>query len=170
MKHKYAIPSGSLIEKYLPADYSDVYAFKTDNEKEITPDDVMAYCWTDFPVWISALFKLRNFLVKFVGLKGSNNNNLKEFEKCIRSSETYNFISVPVKSGNETVLFLTDKHLDAYISVYIESNDKCKTISAITLIKFKNNLGRVYFFIIRPFHDIIMKSMLKRTVNKITPR
>ena len=164
---KSAIPQGSLIENYLPADYSDVYACTVYSEKEITSDDIMVGFWTDSPAWINALFKLRDFLVKFVGLKGSGGSNLDEFEKCIRSGGTYRFISVPAKNSNETVLLLSDKHLDAYMSVHIENREKDKTISAITLVHFKNRLGRVYFFMIRPFHSLVVKSMLKRALVKL---
>ena len=164
---KSTIPSGSLTENYLPADYSDVYAFTTDTGKEIIPDDIMVNFWTDFPNWINALFKLRNVLVKFVGLKGAENDNVKELEKCIRTGETYNFVSVPAKSDNETVLLLSDKHLDAYISVHVENEKEHKIISAITLVHFKNRLGRIYFFAIRPFHRAIMKCMLKRAFNNV---
>ena len=164
---KSTMPSGSLTENYLPTDYSDVYACVTETPKEIIPDDIMVNFWTDFPHWINSLFKLRDFLVKFVGLKGSESNNVKEFEKCIRTGETYNFVSVPAKSGNETVLLLSDKHLNAYISVHVESKEGHKTISAITLVNFKNKLGRIYFFFIRPFHGLIVKSLLKRSVNSV---
>ena len=163
---KSTIPSGSLTGYYLPADYSDVYACVTDTEKAIIPDDIMVNFWTDFPRWITALFKLRDFLVKFVGLKGSDSGNMKEFENCIRTGGTYDFVSVPAKSANETVLLLSDKHLNAYLSVHVESREGQKTISAITLVNFNNRLGRFYFFIIRPFHGAVVKSMLKRAVNK----
>jgi len=165
--NKSTIPSGSLIENYLPADYSDVYACEVDFEKEIIPDDIMVNFWTDLPNWINGLFKLRNFLVKFVGLKSSEGDNVKEFENCIRTGETYNFVSVPAKNTNETVLLLSDKHLNAYLSVFIVSKERHKTISAITLVHFKNKLGRIYFFLIRPFHSIIVKSLLKRAVNEV---
>jgi len=161
------MPSGTLIRNYLPADYMDVYICEVDFEKEIIPDDIMTSFWIDLPAWINALFKLRNFMVKFVGLKSSEGGDLKEFEKCIRMGETYGFISVPAKSDNETVLLLADKHLDAYMSVYVESKEEHKMISAITLVHFKNKLGRIYFFVIRPFHGIIVRSMLKRAVNRV---
>jgi hypothetical protein len=165
--NKSTIPSGSLIEEYLPADYSDVYACEVNSRKEIIPDDIMVNFWTDFPSWINGLFRLRNFLVKFVGLKGAENDNVKEFEQSIRTGETYDFVSVPAKSDNETVLLLSDKHLNAYISVHIESEEEHKTISAITLVNFNNKLGRFYFFVIRPFHGLVVKSLLKRSVSKI---
>jgi len=164
---KTTIPTGSLTEKYVPADYSDVYAYVADTTKEIIPDDIMVNFWTDFPDWVNALFKLRDFLVKFVGLKGSENNNMKEFENCIRTGGTYEFVSVPAKNDNETVLLLSDKHLDAYLSVHVDNKENHKTISAITLVNFKNKLGRVYFFFIRPFHGLIVKSLLKRSVHSV---
>jgi hypothetical protein len=164
---KSKIPSGSLTENFLPADYSDVYACVTNNLKEIIPDDIMVNFWTNFPRWINALFKLRDFLVKFVGLKGSESDNVNELEKCIRTGETYEFVSVPAKNGNETVLLLSDKHLNAYVSAHVESKEGHKTISAITLVNFKNKLGRIYFFFIRPFHGLIVKSLLKRSINNV---
>ena len=129
---KSSIPSGSLTENYLPTDYSDVYALKTDTGKEIIPDDIMISFWTDFPCWINALFKLRNILVKFVGLKGAENDNVKD-----------------------------------YLSIHVESKEEQKIISAITLVNFNNKLGRIYFFVIRPFHGAIVKNMLKRAFNKV---
>jgi len=158
------LPS-SLIGNYLLVDYSDVYACEVDSQKEITPDDVMVSCWIDSPTWINTLFKLRNFMVKFVGLKSSEVDDLKELEKCIRTGTPYGIASVPAKCDNETILLLSDKHLDAYMSVHVESKEYHKTISVITLVYFKNRLGRIYFFVIRPFHGIVVKSMLKRAIN-----
>ena len=88
--------------------------------------------WTDFPCWINALFKLRNILVKFVGLKGAENDNVKD-----------------------------------YLSIHVESKEEQKIISAITLVNFNNKLGRIYFFVIKPFHGAIVKNMLKRAFNKV---
>ena len=164
---KTGILLSSLVGNYFPADYSDVYTCEVYAEKEVIPDDIMVSFWVDFPAWVNMLFKLRNFMVKFVGLKSSENGDLKELEKCIRTGKPYGLFSVPAKNCNETVLLLTDKHLNAYISVYVESKEEHKTISVITLVHFKNKLGRIYFFVIRPFHGLVVKSMLKRTVNKV---
>ena len=84
--NKTTIPSGSLTENYLPADYFDVHACETDTPKETIPDEMMVNFWMDFPQWIHALFKLRNFLVKFVGLKVAANDSVKELEKFDKKS------------------------------------------------------------------------------------
>lgn len=158
------IPEKSLVKNYLPADYTDSFTCTTRSVKGILPDDIMVGFWTNSPDWITALFKLRNFLVKFVGLKGDNENDLEKFESCIRNGKSHGIASVPAKNETETVLFLTDKHLDAYMSVYIEKKDNYTEISLATLVLFKNKLGRIYFFFIKPFHNIVVKSMLKRSI------
>ena len=168
MKIKKAdIPTGCLTANYLPADYSDVFFCEVDSERKINPDDIMISFWSDFPGWVNALFKLRNFLVKFVGLKGSQEKTMEELEKCIRTRSSTGLASVPAKNNNETVLLLTDKHLNAYLSVYIENN---KSIFVITLVHYKNKLGRIYFFFVRPFHGLIVRSMLKRSIHNLSKK
>lgn len=162
------LPADSLTRKYLPADYSDVYAYEVNTKKEIIPDDLMVSFWTDFPAWVNRLFQLRNLIVKPFGLKGAEDNNLVAFENAIRTGIPYNIASVPAKNPCETVLLLTDKHLNAYMAVHIQPNgSNHKVISAITLVHFKNRLGRIYFFVIKPFHGFIVRNMLKRVVERI---
>ena len=160
------IPLGSLTEKFLPADYLVVHNFVIDTENEIIPNDILVNFFTDFPGWVNVLFKLRNFMAKFVGLKSSEGSDVKEIEKCIRTGKAYRLGSIPEKSDNETVSLLSDKHLDAYISILVESEGKRKTVSAIIVVHFKNRLGRIYFSVIRPFHGAVIKNVLKRAVNK----
>jgi hypothetical protein len=160
------IPHGSMVEKYLPADYSDAFALNVKSDVEFTPDDIMITFWTGQAGWVRSLFRLRNFLVRFVGLKGSEGFDVKEFTNAIREGGSYGFTSIPARNDQETLMLLTDKHLDAWLSIHIASRGECKTISAITVVHFKNRLGRVYFFMIRPFHAIIVKSTLKRAINK----
>jgi Protein of unknown function (DUF2867). len=157
------IPAKSLVNRYFPVDYKDAFVCKINHDSQLTPDDIMVRFWTDFPTWINFLFRVRNFLVKFVGLEGSM-NSLQELEDCIRHGGKSKIASVPAKSDNETVLLLDDKHLDAYMSVYIDESPNNKLAYSITLVHFKNRLGRIYFFFIRPFHGLIVRSTLKNSL------
>ena len=65
-----SIPPDSLVNKYLPAKYSDSCECEIISDKEITADDIQISLWTDMPDWVNHLFKLRNLLVKPFGLKG----------------------------------------------------------------------------------------------------
>ena len=160
---KAKIPPESLVNRYLPADYSDAFVCAVGKAFAHTPDDLMVRFWTDFPRWVDVLFGIRNFFVRFVGLKGSM-SSLREFEECIRTGGKTDIASVPAKNECETVLLLDDKHLSAYMSVYIEDTPHNKQVYATTLVHFKNRLGRVYFFFIRPFHGLLVGSILKRSV------
>ena len=160
---KTEIPADSLVKRYFPVDYKDAFVCEIARESRLTPDDIMVRFWTDFPAWVNFLFRVRNFLVKFVGLKGSK-NSFQDLEDCIRTGGQHKFASVPAKSDNETILLLDDKHLDAYLSVYIEDSPEHKRVYAITIVHYKNRLGRIYFFFIRPFHGLIVKSTLKNSL------
>jgi len=160
------IPAGTLIKNYLPADHTDTYVCESNKPVHATPDDIMIRLWSDFPAWLNILFRLRNFLVKFVGLK-TEKKDTDEFERLIRNGGELGFASVPEKNDKETILLLKDKHLNAYLSVYVDNKQNSQDIYAITLVHFHNRFGRVYFFFIRPFHDIIVKSILRRTVKSL---
>jgi len=165
--YKGKIPSGSLVNNYLPVNYSDVYVCPVSDLGEITSDDIQVTFWTVMPNWLESLYKIRNLMVKPFGLKGGDSRNPAEFEKCIRSGGEYNFVSVPAKSENETVLRLADKHLIAYLSVYIESTDGVKNVYTTTLVNFNNKLGYIYFYTIYPFHHLVVKKMLKSTISRL---
>ncbi len=169
MTTKTTIPADSLVREFMPADYTDAYYREVVTEKTLSPDDLMIGFWTSTRElwWMAALFRLRNFLVRFVGLKGEEGLDVGEFKKAIREGGSYGFSSVAAKNDHETVMLLTDKHLDAYLSVYVAEEDARKKVCLITLVKFKQRLGRIYFFVIRPFHAIIVKSLLKMTTKQM---
>ncbi len=169
MIKKTTIPADSLVERLLPADYTDAYCREVTTGETLSPDDIMIGLWNSTRQiwWMAALFRLRNFLVRFVGLKGEEGFDVGAFEKAIREGGTYGFTSVPAKNDRETVMLLSDKHLGAWLSVYVAAEGSSKRVFLITVVKFKQRLGRVYFFVIRPFHAIIVKSLLKRVTSKV---
>ena len=167
MTRKVPIPADSLVREYLPADYTDAYCREVTTVKALSPDEMLIRFWTGQPGWVKSLFRLRNFLVRFVGLKGGEGLDTEAFEKSIREGGTYGLSSVRAKNERETVMLLTDKHLDASLSVYVAEEGAKKRVYAITLVKFRRTLGRVYFFVIRPFHALIVKSMLKRAIKQM---
>jgi hypothetical protein len=163
---KATIPADSLTRGLLPADYTDTYACEVDTPFDLPPDEIMIGFWTDSHRWIRGLFRLRDFLVRFVGLQGSDGMDLKEFRDAILHGGSYKFMSVPAKKPHETVVLMSDKHLDAYLSIHIASEGTRRTVSAITVVHQRIALGRVYFFFIRPFHSLIVRTMLRGAINR----
>ncbi len=165
---KTQISKTDLINQYLPANYTECLQCNFSSTQKITAYDIMVAFWTAPPQWVDSLFKLRDILVKPFGIQGGNEGSRQELEKSIRTGGTSKFMSIAAKSGEETILCANDKHLVMYLSIKIEElNESDKQVTASTLVKFHNLLGRAYFFIIYPFHCIIVKTMLKSVLKKL---
>lgn len=166
--YKTAIPEDSLTRQFLPADYTDAFACEVADGENLSAEDVMVGFWTVMPGWVNALFKLRNALVRPFGLKtDQEEGQISDLENIIRNGGSVGVASLAAKSENETVLLLSDKHLDAYMSVHLSNTSENRVVTVITLVHFHNSLGKVYFFFIRPFHNVIVKSTLKSSLKRI---
>jgi hypothetical protein len=160
-----------IINKYLPANYSDAFECIAPLADEVTPDDLQIAFWSIEKGWVKNLFKLRNVLVKPFGLKSTDNKNISNFTECIKQGGSYHIVSVTDKSPNETVLLLNDKHLKAYLSVSISKLDNnLKRITLTTVVHFHNWFGYVYFYSIALFHTLVVKAMLGNSINELLSR
>lgn len=159
--HKTAVPPRSLLAAYLPGNYHDCFTYNMNCRRKVSPDDLMVAFWTTMPGWVNMLFKLRNALVKPFGLE-TDNGDAKQLEKALRSGKDYRMMSVVGKTDNETAISLDDKHLKAYLSVYVEARE----IHLSTLVRYHNRLGFFYFNLIRPFHTLVVKSTFRRIMKE----
>ncbi|MDO8065265.1 MULTISPECIES: DUF2867 domain-containing protein [unclassified Janthinobacterium] len=66
----------------------------------------------------------------------------------------------------ELVVGGDDKHLDFRIWISIQPSLKGSEVTVSTLVKINNLFGRVYLFIIMPFHKLLTRSLLERAVNR----
>jgi hypothetical protein len=166
---KNKISESSLMVSCLPADYVDVYKRNVLGSSQLTPDNILVNVWTVQPKWVDFLFRLRNILVKPFGLEtGSNDKFNRDLAAAIRSGESLETVNILHKNENETIMQLKDKHLTAEMSIHIENlSDNRKNISAITLVHYHNKLGVAYFFLIRPFHKIIVRTLLNKSIQDI---
>lgn len=165
---KIPVPKNSLVNNYLPSNYFDSFECNFISSKEIKPDDVQIAFWTARPIWIDWLFKLRAILVKPFGLKTEINEYAENLRKCLICGIPHKYISVPSKSGDETVTCNVDKHLTFYLSVIISKKEGDRqSVVLTTLVNFHNLLGHCYFVVIYPFHTILVRAMLKYVVKRI---
>lgn len=158
-----------LIFQYLPANYSEAFACTYKSTETISTDDLQISFWTNSPKWINALFKLRNWIVKPLGLKSPDDTDKNEkLINCIRTGISNGIMGVPAKADDETVISLNDKHLKMYFSIRLDKiDDTAKAIKVSTIVHFHNKLGRTYFYIIFPFHHLIIHSKIKQMIKEI---
>ena len=157
---KSPLPAGSAVSQYPDIDYSDCFRTTLPGTKPIRPEKLMAAFWTTMPGWLALLFKIRNVLVRPFGLKTEDSKDREALKEALEKGGNYSLMTVVAKTANEMVVSLDDKHLKAYLSVYVED----RNVSLSTLVQYHNKLGVAYFALIRPFHKIVVKSMLRHTI------
>lgn len=137
-----------LIDKYLPADYHDTFVVKVQKPAEqIIPKELIKKIFNHSPVWLSLLMKVRNILVKPLGLETGKVLNT---EDCIIED-----------TENEAIMRKDDKHLLFYVSIAKIGND---LIDITTVVQYHNALGKAYFFFIKPFHKMIVPLVAKELI------
>ena len=127
-------------------DYTDNYSEIVHTIRPIDAEELTNRFFCT-PQWIIVLIKLRNVIVKPLGLKGEN--KLSDLVK--------------IESENKVTLSKIDKHLDFDVTLMTENTENSsQRISVCTKVRLHNGMGRCYFAIIKPFHKLICKVQLKR--------
>ena len=64
------------------------------------------------------------------------------------------------RSGEEILIGADDRHLDFRASMLVR-RDASRSSAVLTTVVHFNSLGRPYFFVVRPFHRLIVTSLLR---------
>lgn len=165
------IPKKSLIQPMtLGADFSECFTISFKSKHSLHLSKTVYDCFNVFTKgWVDCLFKLRNWLVKPLMLKTPPNTGHKmEYDEKIVKGGSVAFFDVKDVSTNEVLMFADDSHLYAYFAIALIQNGDNKIINASTTVNLKNMVGRCYFTVVKPFHKLIMKSMLRKVVKHYT--
>ena len=132
------------LNKYF--DYTDNFSEVVRTIRPISAEELAARFFCT-PQWIIALMKVRNAIIKPLGLKGEK--NLSDL--------------VIVESDSLATISKSDRHLDFVIAFMTERrmNDSVY-LSVCTKVRYNNRMGKFYFSIIKPFHKLICKILLKQ--------
>jgi len=108
------------------------------------------------PRWIDALLTLRNILVAPFGLKTSGAG------ATVASRDMIGIFPVISQTPDRLVAGFNDSHLDFRVVVDVATRGDGQQITATTLVKTHNRLGRTYLAIILPFHRLVVRAMLRQ--------
>lgn len=134
--NKAKIHNDSLINNYLPADYLDSFSKEVVVNKNITPDTFFDMVFNRFPAWIDWLLKLRNKIVKPLGL-----DTTSRFPD-----------SVCERSANEIIWGMPDKHLNFNVSMWCDGLVSCKCFDILQCSFFQIKEQMPLNIIIQYFH------------------
>jgi len=105
------------------------------------------------PRWVDALLTLRNILVAPFGLKTSG-------ASATASRDMIGIFPVISQTPDRLVAGFNDSHLDFRVVIDVAAHGAGQQVTATTLVKTHNRLGRTYLAIILPFHRLVVRSML----------
>ncbi|MDH7447779.1 DUF2867 domain-containing protein [Aquimarina sp. 2201CG14-23] len=169
---KVEIPSVSLLAE-TKVDYVDSFKSEyTDKEGDVDILSISRAFFSTSPEWIEKLFALRNKIVSIFGLK--TGDKVKSRMQLIDNfkgevGERLGIFKVFDKTENEIILGEDDRHLNFRVSLLlmkqVQEGDKSLFIS--TTVKFNNWFGRLYFLPVKPFHTLIVPTMLKSVIKEI---
>tara|TARA_B100000945_G_C20347828_1_gene580674 strand:- start:183 stop:707 length:525 start_codon:yes stop_codon:yes gene_type:complete len=145
-------------------DYEDRFSLIVKTKKIFDIDFIILKLIKTIPKWVVLLLNLRNVIANIFGLKTG------KFENIYNNKEALNFnqhqsigdIFIFLKEKNHLIAELKDTHLDFRFSILVKQNDGITKLSLSTIVKINNFFGKIYFFLITPFHRLIIPNILKK--------
>lgn len=154
----HALPSDSMMHRYCKRiDYCDSFGCVFSPVMSI--DEITEKIFST-PSWTDTLMKVRDFMVKPLGLQTSRQIiERKERETDqIKHRLPFNLVEM---SANEIVMHEKDRHLNFWVSVMTAGN----VVYLTTVVEYNNVWGRLYFAVVKPFHTMIIRSTLNSIKN-----
>lgn len=107
------------------------------------------------PRWIETLLSLRNALVAPFGLKTSGAGEPA-------AGGAIGIFPVLSETPDRLVAGFDDSYLDFRVVVDVIASGQGQQVTATTLVRTHNLLGRIYLALILPFHRLIVRTMLRQ--------
>src|SRR5262249_26307984 len=137
-------------------DFADGYSGQADRSYADAEHAARAV-FADPPHMARCLTALRDVIVAPFGLKAS----IDFRDRGLGKIDVFPIIS---STDAEVVVGGDDKHLNFRIWISIQPSLRGSEVTISTLVKVNNLLGRAYLFVIMPFHKLMSRSLLKRSL------
>lgn len=159
---RYATQFPMLASALSDADHVDVKAI----EARATLREFVAGAMSYQPAWITFLYRVRAVFVRFLGMKQEGIPQALKLRPEALPMMPGKYISffkiTEVEEERYMCLAIKDKHLTASLAVVAEpSTDGIKRFYGITIVHYHNWAGPVYFNVIRPFHHLVVRGMMR---------
>lgn len=154
-----SLPAQSGVARlYEPVHLADAFAIPLPAGAMRDPETLARFIVAHQPAWIDRLTRVRDLIVACFGLKTAGHlAALAKDEKAGRVG----IFRIYGTSATEIVLGEDDRHLDFRVSVLCGAQD----VTVTTVVHCHNLLGRIYLFVIAPFHRLVVKASLRRAAS-----
>ncbi len=117
------------------------------------------------PGWIKLLYHIRAGFVRLLGMR----------QEGLPAAPAYRAADIPLTPGAKLSVFTVEQaepgrhwiasasesHLTAYLGVVLEPQGQSSRLHVVTLVKYHSWAGPVYFNVIRPFHHLVVRQMMR---------
>lgn len=156
------LPSESAIANiYASPHLVDAYSIELPPGASTNPEQLARFMFAHQAPWIGGLMAVRDALVAGFGLKTARHLASLEAQS---GAERLSIFKVYSTSPTEVVFGEEDKHLDFRLSVLCSGQSSPgaqRHLTLSTVVHCNNRLGRLYIFLIAPFHRLVVQSNLR---------
>jgi hypothetical protein len=159
---KTTCPADSELRSFIGhIDFEDAYAFRTP-ESPASMEALYAGIFNTAPAWVEYAMRLRNMLVAPFGLKTEIDKNQTPL---IKEGEKAGIFRIYKILENEVIAGEDDKHLNFRVSVHRKPG-RDAVITVTTMVHYNNLFGKIYMTLIAPIHKMVVKSILRSSVQR----
>lgn len=163
-------PESRVTTMYAVTNLADAYSIELPGEASGNPEVLARFIFSQLPSWTIGLMKIRDGLVAGFGLKTAKHLQSLDVEN---KKSRVGIFKVYGKERTEIILGEDDKHLDFRLSVLcsnIASPTGNRRLIVSTVVHCHNRWGRLYAFLVAPFHRLVVQSSLKHAARMGWPR
>lgn len=157
------LPAQSRIVDFYPTtDLADAYAVELPCGASNDPETLARFIFSQSPHWAGRLMRVRDALVCAFGLKTARHLRALDADAM---NERIGLFRIYRREPGEILLGEDDRHLDFRLSVLCSQESSpasTRRLTVSTVVRCRNRLGRVYIFLIAPFHRLIMRASLRQ--------
>ena len=166
-----AVPTGSLVgAEFAKTSYEDAWAIDLPSGDEHDVDALARLIATSAPRWAEQLMWLRDRIVSVFGLRTSEKAQPDNSTAPLRPGEAVSIFKVLARSDDEIMFGGDDKHLDFRASLLVQRDAARSSAVLSTVVRYNNWFGRLYFSFVRPFHRLIVASLLRNLRRRLESR
>lgn len=167
-----AIPKESRIPEFLGnKSFSDSFKTNVRTKSPLGVEEVVKCFLSSTPLWVKIMFSIRERIAS-LGLKTADSEDLmqSEFkERSFQVNERFGLFKIYAVYPDEIIMGEDDSHLNFRLSWYVKRiSDHESNIFCSTTVEINNSIGRVYFFLVKPFHKMVVKSFMKKIRLKLS--
>ncbi len=142
------------MQTQLKLDFEDFFSTEC---SRITDIQVILFrFFSNEPPIVKILMKFRNYLIQFFKLKIVVPVK-SEIPKVFKEGDKIGFFEIGQITQTTVVMGADDTHLNFRVTMSILDG----ILSCKTQVQLNNYFGRFYFFLIKPFHRLIVPMMLR---------